>query len=97
MSRKNKFDLTGLVHSGFLKDGEKIAFVSDPSKSGVVTKQPNGEYKVLFMKETITLHALAQKLLGMDPPGHASKWFKASNGKTLYDLWQEDQGYAEAA
>jgi hypothetical protein len=90
MSKKKKFDLTHLVHTGFLKDGETIAFVSDPSKTAKVIKQPNGEYKLKTAEETTTLHAYAQKCLGTEPPIHASKWFKATSGKTLYDLWQQD-------
>lgn len=97
MSRKGKFDLTHLVHAGYLKDGEAIQFVSDPSKTVVVSKQPNGEYKVKHGKETITVHAAAQLFLGQEPPDHASRWFKAKSGKTLYEIWQADVDMAEAA
>jgi hypothetical protein len=97
MSKKNKFDFSHLVSDKFIKDGEKISFVSDSNFFGFVTKQPNGEYKVKFNNETTTLHAVATKLLGMEPPDHASKWFKAENGKTLYELWQLDIEVRKAA
>ncbi|MBU6375949.1 MAG: hypothetical protein KGQ59_08145 [Bdellovibrionales bacterium] len=96
MSKKNKFDLTALVHRDDIKNGETLYFVSDPSKTCVVSKQPNGEYKVVVKGETLTIHAFAQRCLGMDPPDHASKWFRTSGGKTLYDLWHADD-YVEAA
>lgn len=96
MSRKHKFDLTSLVHAGSLKDGETIYFVSDAAKTGVVTKQPNGEYKLKCGPETITVHAAAQRFLGQDPPDHASRWLRTGAGKTLYELWQADSE-AEAA
>lgn len=101
MSRKNKFDLTHLVHAGYLKDGETIFFVSDPSKTGIVAKQPNGEFKVAVgsgkTKETVTIHALAQRCLGQEPPDHASRWLRNAAGKTLYELWQADLDEAQAA
>lgn len=87
MSRKKKFDLTHLVHEGLLKDGETVYFVSDPAKTAVVSKQPNGEYKIKVGAETTTIHAFAQNLLGMEPPNHASCWLRNAAGKTLYDLW----------
>jgi hypothetical protein len=96
MSRKHKFDLTGLVHAGHLKDGETVFFVSDPSKTAVVAKQPNGEFKLKCGPETITVHAAAQKFLGQEPPDHGSRWLRNAAGKTLYELWQADE-YAEAA
>lgn len=88
MSKKHKFDLSSLVHAGYLKDGETLCFVSDPSKCVVVAKQPNGEYKVKYGKETITVHAAAQLFLGQEPPEHASRWLRTQAGKTLYELWQ---------
>ncbi|MFL5812617.1 MAG: hypothetical protein ACJ763_03495 [Bdellovibrionia bacterium] len=98
--KKNKFDLTHLVHDGSLKDGQVLFFVSDPKKTCKITKQPNGEFKVIVGTgagaETMTVHAFAQKCLGMDPPDHASKWFRTESGKTLYDLWHAND-YAEAA
>lgn len=97
MSRKNKFDLTYLVSAGYVKDGETISFVSDPAKTGVVTKQPNGEYKVKSGGETVTVHALATKFLGQDPPDHAAKWLRSKSGKTLYELWQSDCDKSQAA
>lgn len=90
--KKGKFDLTALVRDGFLKDGESICFVSDPKIQAQLVKQPNGEYKLKFKAEILTLHHLAQKLLGMDPPDHASKWFKGVSGETLYDSWQKQCG-----
>lgn len=95
--KKNKFDLTHLVHQGYLKDGQKLFFVSDPSKTCQVAKQPNGEYKVTVGKETTTVHALAQKYLGQEPPDHASKWFRTEQGKTLFDIWHADLDAADAA
>ena len=95
--KKNKFDLTHLVHEGYLKDGQQLFFVSDPKKSCKVAKQPNGEYKVIVGKETLTVHAFAQQCLGQDPPDHASKWFRREDGKTLYELWHAEEDYAAAA
>lgn len=95
MSKKNKFDLTALVHHGVFKEGEKVVFVSDAAKSAVIAKQPNGEFKLIAAGKTYTVHGLAQEWLGQEPPQHASKWFKKENGKTFYDYWQED--IAEAA
>lgn len=95
MSRKNKFDLSQLVHHGLVKEGEKLFFVSDPAKFCVVKKMPNGDCKVMCGEETVTIHALAQKFLGQDPPDHASRWIRNAAGKTLYELWQSEQ--AEAA
>lgn len=94
--KKNKFDLTYLVHHGYLKDGQTLFFVSDPSKTCKVAKQPNGEYKVISGGETMTVHAFSQKCLGQEPPDHASKWIRAETGKTLYDLWHAED-YVEAA
>jgi len=96
MSKKNKFDLTWMVHHGYLKDGETLQFVSDPNKTCQVTRQPNGEYKVVASKETMTLHAFAQRCLNEEPTFHAAKWVCRKDGKILYDLWHE-QDYAEAA
>ncbi len=94
--KKGKFDLTAIVHSGYLKDGETLYFVSDPSKTCLVTKQPNHEFKVTVGKETMTVHAFAQRCLGQEPPDHAARWFRNKDGKTLYDLWHADD-YADAA
>lgn len=95
--KKGKFDLTHIVSQGHLKDGQVLFFVSDPSKTCKVAKQPNGEYKVVVGKgEVVTIHAFAQRCLGMDPPDHASKWFRTEAGKTLFELWHADD-YAEAA
>ena len=96
MSRKNKFDLTALVHQEHLKNGDTLYFVSDPKQTCVVTKQPNGDYKVVAKGETQTIHAFAQKCLGTEPPDHAAKWFKTASGKTLFELWHADD-YSEAA
>ncbi len=94
--KKHKFDLTHLVRDGFVKEGELLFFVSDPSKTCKVTKQPNGEYKVLAKGETVTVHAFAQTCLGTEPPDHASKWFRNEKGVTLYDMWHAND-LAEAA
>ncbi len=90
MSKRNKFDLTALVHHHLVKEGDKLCFVSDPNQFGVVTKQPNGEYKLMVAKETMTVHAAAQKFLAQDPPDHASRWLRTEAGRTLYELWQQD-------
>lgn len=95
--KKNKFDLTGLVHDGYIKNGQTLFFVSDPSKTCVVTKQPNNEYKVVAFKETMTLHAFATQCLGTEPPVHASKWVRTDKDKTLYDLWHADDELSYAA
>lgn len=94
--KKNKFDLTQMVHDGLVKDGQVLYFVSDPKKTCKVTKQPNNEYKVVVGNETTTVHAYATKCLGMDPPDHAAKWFRNEKGQTLFELWHADN-YAEAA
>jgi hypothetical protein len=92
MSKKNKFDLTHLVHQGVLKDGETLFFVSDPTKTCTISKQPNHEFKVVVGgKEVTTIHAFAQKCLGMDPPDHAAKWFRTAANKTLFDIWHASQ------
>lgn len=95
--KKNKFDLTTLVHQGYLKDGESISFVSDPKVTATVKKMLNGEYKVTVGTEIMTVHAFAIKCLGQEPPNHASQWFKAPNGKTLYELWDQYQNMENAA
>ncbi len=96
--KKHKFDLTHLVHEGYVKDGETLSFVSDPAKRCTIAKQPNGEFKVRAGAETMTIHAFAQRCLGMDPPDHATKWLKAESGKILYELWQTyDARLSEAA
>ncbi len=97
MSKKHKFDLTKLVHRGDLKDGQTLFFLSDPSKTCKVARQPNGEYKVVVGKDTMTVHAFASQCLGQEPPDHASRWFRTEGGKTLYELWQADDDYAQAA
>lgn len=95
--KKNKFDLTSLVHQGVLKEGQTLFYVSDPTKTCVVTKQANGEYKVAVKNETVTVHAFAQQCLGQEPPEHAARWLRTENGKTLYELWHADDEYAHAA
>lgn len=96
MSKKKKFDLTHLVHQGVVKDGQTLFFVSDPKKTCVVTKQPNGEYKVTVGKDTTTIHAFAQTCLGTEPPDHATKWIRTEQNKTLYELWHADDELAAA-
>lgn len=89
--KKKKFDLTALVHDGYIKEGETLYFVSDPSKTCTANKQPNHEYKVKTQDERIvTVHAFAQECLGTEPPDHAAKWLRTQNGKTLYEYWQAD-------
>ncbi len=100
MSKKNKFDLTKLVHEGALKEGDTLCFVSDPSKTCRVVKHPSGEFKIEVTdgKNTkmTTVHAYTTELLQQDPPGHASRWLRTQGGRTLYELWQGD-GLADAA
>lgn len=86
--KKNKFDLTHLVRDGLVKEGETLFFVSDPKYTCVVKKMPDHEYKLECKGETMTVHAVSQKFLGTEPPDHASRWLRTSNGKTLYELWQ---------
>lgn len=97
MSKKKKFDLTALVHHGYVKENETIYLVSDPSKYCVVHKFHNGEFKVEFNKEITTIHAFVQTCLGIEPPDHASKWVRVASGKTLYEFWDEDIGGHKAA
>jgi hypothetical protein len=94
--KKNKFDLTLLVHQGDLNDGQTLFFVSDPKKTCKVARQPNGEYKLLVGNETMTVHAYAQKCLGQEPPDHATRWFRTEKGKTLYEIWHAND-LADAA
>ncbi|MBC7385183.1 MAG: hypothetical protein H7301_03345 [Cryobacterium sp.] len=95
--KKGKFDLTHLVTSGVVKDGQNLYFVSNPKQSCTIAKQPNGEYKVTSAGETMTVHAFATKCLGMDPPDHATKWLRDEKGSTLYDFWHMDDDYSYAA
>jgi hypothetical protein len=95
--KKNKFDLTHLVRDGFVKEGETLFFLSDPKMSVVVKKMPDHEYKVVIGKETLTVHAAAERFLGQEPPGHASRWLRTGGGKTLYELWQATLAEEEAA
>lgn len=96
MSKKNKFDLTNLVHHGHIKDGEKLFFVSNPNQTALVLKQPNGEFKLKVGTETLTVHATSQLFLGQEPPDHASRWLRTAGNKTLYELWQKDLEEAAA-
>ncbi len=95
--KKNKFDLTTLVHQGYLKENETLYFVSDPKKACSVKKLPNGEFKVVGENGIATVHAFAQWCLGTEPPEHASRWLRTQNNKTLYELWHADEEYADAA
>lgn len=94
--KKNKFDLSHLVHDGSLKEGQTLFYVSDPSKTCVITKHPSGEYKVTANKETMTIHQFVNKCLGQDAPDHAAKWLRTQDGKTVFDIWHAAD-YAEAA
>ncbi len=95
--KKGKFDLTHLVTTGYVKDGQDLYFVSNPKQNCKVTKQPNGEFKVVVGGETMTVHAFATKCLGMDPPDHATKWLRDEKGATLYDLWHAEDEAKYAA
>lgn len=88
MSKKNKFDLGNLVKAGYIKEGEKLFFVSDPAQFCTVKRMPNHEYKVENKAEIFTVHAIAQKFLGTEPPDHACRWLRTEKGATLYELWQ---------
>lgn len=94
--KKGKFDLTRLVHDGYLKDGEKVFFVSNPAFFATVQKQPNGEFKLFTTEGVTTVHAFSQKCLGTESPDHASRWLRTEKNATLYQLWQtsEDEQYA---
>lgn len=94
--KKHKFDLTALVHDGYVKEGQKLFFVSDPAKTCIIAKQPNHEFKVTAFGETMTLHAFSTKCLGVEPPDHASKWVRDDSGKTLFDFWHAED-LSEAA
>ncbi len=95
--RKNKFDLSHFIHEGTLKDGQTLFYVSDPSKTCKINKQPNGEFKVILGKEVMTIHAFAQRCLGQDPPDHATKWIRTENGETLYEIWHNESAFEDAA
>ncbi len=95
--KKGKFDLTRMVHEGYLKDGEKIFFVSNPEMFAKVQKQPNGEFKIWTPDGTTTVHAFAMKCLGTEPPEHASRWFRNEKGQTLYQLWHASEDGEMAA
>lgn len=99
--KKGKFDLTALVHDGYLKEGQTLFFVSDASKTCKIQKFPNGEFKVKIetgkVVELMTLHQYATKLLGMDPPDHAAKWFRTEDNKIIFDIWHAHDEAAEAA
>lgn len=95
--KKGKFDLTQLVNNNYIKAGETLFFVSDPSKTCRVIQTPSGEYKIQVGAETLTVHAFAQRCLGQDPPDHASKWFRTQSGKTLFDYWHQNDSESEAA
>lgn len=95
--KKGKFDLTQLVKDGFIKEGETLSFVSDPKKTAVVHKMPNGEFKVKVEDAVITVHAFAQQCLGQEPPEHAARWVKSASGKTLYEIWHANDDYSYAA
>jgi hypothetical protein len=97
MSKKHKFDLSHIVHSKLLKEGDKLYFVSDPKLYCTVVKHPGGEYKVEFQGEMMTLHQCAHKCIGMDPPDHASKWFRTESGKSVFELWELDTEIRKAS
>ena len=58
---------------------------------------PDHEFKVEYNKEIYTIHAVAQKFLGTEPPDHASRWLRTESGKTLYELWQTELETKKAA
>jgi hypothetical protein len=98
--KKGKFDLTSVVHKGYLKDGELLYFVSDAKKYCKIQKFPNGEYKVLVgekVTEWMTVHQFATRCLGIEPPDHATKWLRTAQGKVLFDIWHEFDEAKKAA
>jgi hypothetical protein len=95
--KKGKFDLSRLVHDGFVKDGETLYFVSNPAQFFQIQKQPNHEFKIIADEATTTVHAFAIKCLGTEPPDHASRWFRNAKGETLYELWQRAEDQQNAA
>ena len=98
--KKGKFDLSALVHGGYVKDGDRLYFVSDPKKYCKVQKFPNGEYKVITgekVVEWMTVHQFATRCLGIEPPDHATKWLRSDSGKVLFDLWHEYDEQKKAA
>lgn len=95
--KKNKFDLTSLVHKKELAPDQTLYFVSDPAKTCQIAKQPNGEYKVTAGEDTLTIHQFAEKCLGTEPPVHASKWLRTDDGRTLYDIWHAEDELDMAA
>ncbi len=99
MGKKNKFDLKALVNKGYVKNGDVLVLISDETKSCVIVHHPGGEYKVQKpsdLKSMMTVSQFVQECLGMEPTDHYSKWLKAPNGKTLFDLWHADD-QSEAA
>ena len=88
MGKKQKFDLGTLIKAGYLKEGDHLYFVSNEDFTCVVEKNHGHEYKLKQGSQTYTVHALCEEWLGTEPPGHASKWLRNDEGKTLYDLWQ---------
>lgn len=96
--KKGKFDLTRLVHDGFVKEGDVFHFVSNPKITFKVIKHPAGEYKIEADEVTTTVHVFAQKCLGQEPPNHATCWFANAKGETLYQVWQHhEESESEAA
>jgi hypothetical protein len=96
--KKGKFDLTKLVHDGFLKDGQKLFFVSNPAFFATVEKQFNNEYKIKTHEGVFTtVHAFAQQCLGTESPDHASRWFRDDKNVLLYQIWQDAEADQEAA
>ena len=96
--KKGKFDLTKLVHEGFLKTGEKLFFVSNPTFFAFVEEQPNKEFKLkTFDGVTTTVHAFAQVCLGTESPNHATHWFRTETNVILYDVWQNAEAQEDAA
>ena len=91
MAKKGKFDLSDLVSAGVIKEGEQLFFVSDPSQIASVTRVGNSEFKVVFSGETVSVHTAAQKCLGQEPPNHAAQWFRTAAGKTLFQIWKDQE------
>jgi hypothetical protein len=97
VSKKKKFDLSHLVHAGYVKEGQTLFYVSDPTKTCKVVKHPGGEFKVTVGAEMTTIHLFVAKCLGGEPPTHAANWVRNEKNETLFDIWHAEEDLAKAA
>ena len=61
-----------------------------PNVAAALAKH-NGEWRLNIAGEPMGIHAAAQKYLGTEPPNHASQWWRTGGGKTLFQIWQDQQ------